>query len=359
MKRHDPVIALPVCEEKSCDETLCTACALGKFDRKQYRPSKRKATNVLDKVPMDIKGPMEVSAIGGFKYFLVLVDDCSGYITVFLMQAKSQALQQYKTFCEQVWNQLYKRVTYLRCDNANEFLTKQFVTYLNTQGRVLQQTPEVNGTAECNIRTLMKMVRAMLKNAQLIKSLWAEAVLAARTSTLVPRNLPLTNCGKASSLIFPSSESMAARSTNMFPRKSTRCSMIELRNAICWIRYCLYLPIDGQEDPQDHPCKRLQVRRNRTWIVTPGSHCTTTMTTISILSRLNRLLLMLLSLTKTNLHLIQFLILLCEGEKLLRRKITKSRKKMTTKSPSKHTNLKKSLKRSLQSKRLQKSHGVS
>jgi len=236
MKRHDPVIALPVCEEKSCDETLCTACALGKFDRKQYRPSKRKATNVLDKVPMDIKGPMEVSAIGGFKYFLVLVDDCSGYITVFLMQGKSQALQQYKTFCEQVWNQLYKRVTYLRCDNANEFLTKQFVTYLNTQGRVLQQTPEVNGTAECNIRTLMKMVRGMLKNAQLIKSLWAEAVLAARTSTLVPRNLPLTNCGKASSLIFPSSESMAARSTNMFPRKSTRCSMIELRNAICWIR---------------------------------------------------------------------------------------------------------------------------
>jgi hypothetical protein len=54
---------------------------------------------------MDIKDPMEVSAIGEFNYFLILIDDCSGYITVFLIQAKSQALQHYKTFCEQVWNQ--------------------------------------------------------------------------------------------------------------------------------------------------------------------------------------------------------------------------------------------------------------
>jgi len=42
------------------------------------------------------------------------------------MQAKSQALQHYKIVCEQVWNQLYKRGTYLRCDNAEDLLTKEF-----------------------------------------------------------------------------------------------------------------------------------------------------------------------------------------------------------------------------------------
>jgi hypothetical protein len=126
---------------------------------------------------------MAVSGIGGFKYFFILVDDISGYITIFLIQAKSQALQHYKTFCEQGSNQLYKRVTQLRCDNTMEFLTKEFATYLNTQGTVLQQipdyTPELNGTAECNPKTLMNMGCTIPQNAQLPKNLWAEAVVAA------------------------------------------------------------------------------------------------------------------------------------------------------------------------------------
>jgi hypothetical protein len=40
-------------------------------------------------------------------------------------------------------------------------------------------TSELNGIAERNIKTLMNMVRATLKNDQLPKNLWAEAVLAA------------------------------------------------------------------------------------------------------------------------------------------------------------------------------------
>jgi len=109
------VIGLPVSEENSSDETLCTGSALGKFDRKPYRPSGRKATNILEKFHIGIEGPMEVSIIGGFNYFLILVEDCSGYITVFVIQAKSQALQHYTTFRDQVWSQLYKRVSYSRC----------------------------------------------------------------------------------------------------------------------------------------------------------------------------------------------------------------------------------------------------
>jgi hypothetical protein len=81
------------------------------------------------------------------------------------------------------WNQTGKRISYLRCDNAKEFLSSAFNEYLSTQGTVLQDipdyTPELNGTAERNTRTVMNMMRSMLKGAGLPKNLWAEAIIAA------------------------------------------------------------------------------------------------------------------------------------------------------------------------------------
>jgi len=43
---------------------LCTGCVLGKFDRRPFRPSAKKAGSVCEKVHMDIKGPMDMMSIG-------------------------------------------------------------------------------------------------------------------------------------------------------------------------------------------------------------------------------------------------------------------------------------------------------
>jgi hypothetical protein len=40
-------------------------------------------------------------------------------------------------------------------------------------------TPELNGTAERNIGTVMNMMRSMLNGAGLPKNLWAEAIISA------------------------------------------------------------------------------------------------------------------------------------------------------------------------------------
>jgi hypothetical protein len=99
------------------------------------------------------------------------------------MQKKSDALKCYRGFTEQDWNQTGKRISYLRCDNAKEFLSSAFNEYHSTQGTVLQDirdyAPELNGTAERNIRTVMNMMHSMLKGAGLPKNLWAEAKIAA------------------------------------------------------------------------------------------------------------------------------------------------------------------------------------
>jgi len=57
MARREAVIGLPVSDEKSSYVTLCTGCALGKFHRKPYRLSERKATNFLENVLMDSQCP--------------------------------------------------------------------------------------------------------------------------------------------------------------------------------------------------------------------------------------------------------------------------------------------------------------
>jgi len=162
---------------------LCTGCLLGKFDRRPFRPTSKKGGLVFEKVHMDIKGPMDMMSIGKHLYFLILVDDYSGLTVAYPMKRKSDALKFYRGFSEQAWNQTGKRISYPRCDNAKEFLTSAFNENHSTQGTVLQDipnyTPELNGTVERNIRTVMNMMRSMLKGAGLPKNLWAEAIIAA------------------------------------------------------------------------------------------------------------------------------------------------------------------------------------
>jgi len=53
---------------------LCTECLLGKFDRRLFVETTKKAESVCEKVHMDIKGPMDMMCIGKNLYFLILVD---------------------------------------------------------------------------------------------------------------------------------------------------------------------------------------------------------------------------------------------------------------------------------------------
>ena len=48
---------------------------------------------------MDMKDPVKVTAMGKYKFFLILVDDYSGFTKVFPLINKSKALKFYKSFC--------------------------------------------------------------------------------------------------------------------------------------------------------------------------------------------------------------------------------------------------------------------
>ena len=76
-----------------------------------------------------------------------------------------------------------KRLKVLRSDNGGEFVSGQFVKYLQSEGvrheLTVPKTPQQNGVAERLNRTLIEMTRAMLAGSNLPQNLWAETLSTA------------------------------------------------------------------------------------------------------------------------------------------------------------------------------------
>jgi hypothetical protein len=135
--KKEIVLGIPNLEEDKYESSLFSGSALGNFDRKPFRSSGRHSSEPCARIYKDIKRPMEVTAIGMYKYFRILGYDYCGFTKAFSLINKSEALKFYKSFCEHAWNLLNKRVTYLRCYNS-----KKFEKYLSDQGTVLDEIPD-------------------------------------------------------------------------------------------------------------------------------------------------------------------------------------------------------------------------
>ncbi|PNX58084.1 retrovirus-related Pol polyprotein from transposon TNT 1-94 [Trifolium pratense] len=71
----------------------------------------------------------------------------------------------------------------LRTDGGGEYVSKEFDTLCERDGIIHEvvpsYTPQQNGVVERKNRTIMNMVRSMLKGKHLPKELWGEAVSTA------------------------------------------------------------------------------------------------------------------------------------------------------------------------------------
>ncbi|KAG8497203.1 hypothetical protein CXB51_008568 [Gossypium anomalum] len=119
-------------------------------------------------------------ARGGFHYFITFTDDFSRYGYVYLMRHKSEALEKFKEFKNEVQNQLGKTIKTLRSNRGGEYLSLEFDDLLKECGIVSQLTPpgtpQWNGVSERRNRTLLDMVRSMMSHADLPTSFWGHAL---------------------------------------------------------------------------------------------------------------------------------------------------------------------------------------
>ncbi|KAK8564677.1 hypothetical protein V6N12_058260 [Hibiscus sabdariffa] len=130
-------------------------------------------------------------ARGGYQYFITFTDDFSRYGYIYLMRHKSEALEKFKEFKNEVQNQHGKSIKALRSDRGGEYLSQDFDELLKECGIVSQLTPpgtpQWNGVSERRNRTLLDMVRSMMSHTDLPTSFWGYALeTAAFTLNRVP-----------------------------------------------------------------------------------------------------------------------------------------------------------------------------
>lgn len=158
------VVGLPQIEKVN---EVCEVCTKGKQHRETFpKQVNWRATEKLQLVHTDLCGPIQPTTIGEKKYILCFIDDFSRKSWIYLLSAKSEAFEFFKSFKLMVENEARVKIGCLRSDRGGEFTSKEFNDFCASNGIKRQITaaftPQQNGVAERKNRTIMNMVRCLL-----------------------------------------------------------------------------------------------------------------------------------------------------------------------------------------------------
>ncbi|PWA98023.1 hypothetical protein CTI12_AA024020 [Artemisia annua] len=160
---------------------VCEGCLLGKHARSSFpKEATSRAKEPLQLIHMDLCGPITPPSHGKNLYFMLLIDDFSRKTWVYFLKEKSQAFEAFKIFKSMVEKEKGLKIKSMRSDRGEEFLSKEFNKFCEDNGirRFLRApySPQQNGVVERKNRTILNMVRSMLKSKKMPKEFWAEAV---------------------------------------------------------------------------------------------------------------------------------------------------------------------------------------
>ena len=176
---------------KSTDsESMCEACARGKATHSLPKKSTTGSSPVrapLELVHSDVCGPFSQPSLTDDRYFVVIVDDYTRYMTVYPIATKAAVpvcISEFILKAERFFhNRGGYRVVTLRSDNGGEYMSSRFDKYLADRGITHQTTvpynSHQNGVSERAIRTLTEKARVMMFAANAPLCLWAEAISCA------------------------------------------------------------------------------------------------------------------------------------------------------------------------------------
>ncbi|GJY73894.1 putative RNA-directed DNA polymerase [Tanacetum coccineum] len=156
--QHDGL--LESIDDESFD--VCVSCISGKMARKPFTHASERADDLLGIIHSDVCGPFRTTSREGANYYVTFTDDFSRYGYVYLIKHKHEVFEMFKTFQNEVENQLRKTIKALRSDRGGEYLSQEFLDHLRSRGIISQltppYTPQHNGVSERRNRTLLDMV---------------------------------------------------------------------------------------------------------------------------------------------------------------------------------------------------------
>ncbi|KAA1120908.1 hypothetical protein PGTUg99_050100 [Puccinia graminis f. sp. tritici] len=172
-------MGLPISDSNS----LCEVCACSKMTLIPFSSHFSPTQFTLQRLHMDLVGPINPPSVSGFKYFLTIVNQYSSFKFVRFLKAKSDTFEEFKRFVNLVENLQDHSIKEVVSDQGGEFVNKKFAQFAAKKG-ILQvfspaETPELNGFAERANHTILDKARCLLLTSSLPNTYWAEAVNAA------------------------------------------------------------------------------------------------------------------------------------------------------------------------------------
>ncbi|GBM98016.1 Retrovirus-related Pol polyprotein from transposon TNT 1-94 [Araneus ventricosus] len=161
--------------------TDCKVCIQGKQTATPFsKEPKNRSSQLLSVIHSDLCGPMHVESIGRSFYFATFIDDCSRFVHVYFLRSKDEVKSAFLEFKAYIENKLNCKIKTLRTDQGLEYVGPNFKHYLVKNGikreRTCAYTPQMNGIAERENRTLVSMARCLLLQSGLPMKFWAEAI---------------------------------------------------------------------------------------------------------------------------------------------------------------------------------------
>lgn len=166
------ILSLPDCE-------ICIQAKMTRVPSPSQRTTPR-TTERLEIVHSDVCGPIRTPTHAKNRYFVTFIDDYSRYGRVYFLKNKSEVLDKFKEYKQEMEKFTGNKIKHLQTDNGTEYVNGKFQAYLKEHGIARRlsapYTPHQNGIAERKNRTLVEKARAMLIDAKAPMHLWAEAV---------------------------------------------------------------------------------------------------------------------------------------------------------------------------------------
>jgi hypothetical protein len=160
---------------------FCESCTLGKMTRNPSREPMSPVTEKLERVHMDLYGPVPVPSLQGKRYMLTITDQKTGRIWVYFRANKMHIVQKIKDWVIEVENECRifskgEKCQRLRFDRGREFLNRAMQAFCKGRGTQLEPTvgyfPEGDGVSERSMRTISERGRTMRLAAGLPEEYW-------------------------------------------------------------------------------------------------------------------------------------------------------------------------------------------
>ena len=168
---------LPGISAKDVKPFFCEVCVRGKMKKASFQKlSLSRSKKPMERQCMDIAGPFKYLGTGGNRYYLLTVDDYTGWTTI----SHHRDLANMSPRIKEHYARLPALPKYIRLDHAGSFDSKLFRQWAADNNIALEycqpRRHQQNGCAEAGIGAVNQMARCMMVHSGLPPKYWTHAV---------------------------------------------------------------------------------------------------------------------------------------------------------------------------------------